>query len=82
MIWTCAQLIHFFSTNFTLKAGMVIITGTPSGTAWSVDKELGGKYTPQPGMVAATRYCLPGDMVESEIEGIGILRNPIKAYGA
>jgi 2-keto-4-pentenoate hydratase/2-oxohepta-3-ene-1,7-dioic acid hydratase in catechol pathway len=28
MIWTCADLIHFFSTNFTLKPGMVIITGT------------------------------------------------------
>jgi 2-keto-4-pentenoate hydratase/2-oxohepta-3-ene-1,7-dioic acid hydratase in catechol pathway len=82
MIWSCAQLVHFFSTNFTLKPGMVIITGTPSGTAWSVDKELGGKYTPQPGMVAATRYCLPGDVVESEIEGIGILRNPMKAYAA
>ena len=82
MIWNCAQLVHFFSTNFTLKPGMVIITGTPSGTAWSVDKELGGKYTPQPGMVAATRYCLPGDVVESEIEKIGILRNPIKAYAA
>ena len=82
MIWSCAQLIHFFSTNFTLKPGMVIITGTPSGTAWSVDKELGGKFTPQPGLVAATRYCLPGDIVESEIEKIGILRNPIKAYSA
>lgn len=82
MIWSCAQLVHFFSTNFTLKPGMVIITGTPSGTAWSVDKELGGKYTPQPGMVAATRYCLPGDVVESEIERIGILRNPMKAYAA
>jgi len=80
MIWTCAQLIHFFSTNFTLKPGMVIITGTPSGTAWSVDKELGGKYSPQPGLVAATRYCLPGDVIESEIERIGILKNPIKAY--
>jgi 2-keto-4-pentenoate hydratase/2-oxohepta-3-ene-1,7-dioic acid hydratase in catechol pathway len=27
MIWTCADLIHFFSINFTLKPGMVIITG-------------------------------------------------------
>jgi len=80
MIWSCAQLIHFFSTNFTLKPGMVIITGTPSGTAWSVDKELGGKFTAQPGLVPATRYCLPGDVIESEIERIGVLRNPIKAY--
>jgi len=77
MIWTCADLIHFFSINFTLKPGMVIITGTPAGTAWSVDKELGGNWVPAPGLVAATRYCLPGDVIESEIEKIGVLRNTI-----
>ena len=77
MIWSCAQLIHFFSINFTLRPGMVIITGTPAGTAWSTDASLGGKWQPEPGLVAATRYCLPGDMVESEVEKIGILRNPV-----
>ena len=77
MIWTCAELIHFFSRNFTLKPGMVIITGTPAGTAWSSDKELGGKGVHQPGLVAATRYCLPGDIVECEVEKIGVLRNPV-----
>jgi len=80
MIWSCADLIHFFSFNFTLKPGMVILTGTPAGTAWSVDKELGGNWTPAPGLVAATRYCLPGDVVESEIDAIGVLKNPIVAY--
>jgi 2-keto-4-pentenoate hydratase/2-oxohepta-3-ene-1,7-dioic acid hydratase in catechol pathway len=83
MIWTCAELIHFFSRNFTLKPGMVIITGTPAGTAWSADKELGGKGVTQPGLVPATRYCLPGDIVECEVEKIGVLRNPIaRADGA
>jgi 2-keto-4-pentenoate hydratase/2-oxohepta-3-ene-1,7-dioic acid hydratase in catechol pathway len=77
MIWTCAELIHFFSRNFTLRPGMVIITGTPAGTAWSADKELGGKGVMQPGLVPATRYCLPGDIVECEVEKIGVLRNPI-----
>jgi 2-keto-4-pentenoate hydratase/2-oxohepta-3-ene-1,7-dioic acid hydratase in catechol pathway len=77
MIWTCAELIHFFSRNFTLKPGMVIITGTPAGTAWSADKELGGKGVTQPGLVPATRYCLPGDIVECEVEKIGVLRNPV-----
>ena len=77
MIWSCAELIHFFSRNFTLKPGMVIITGTPAGTAWSADKELGGKGVTQPGLVPATRYCLPGDVVECEVEGIGVLRNPV-----
>jgi len=77
MIWTCAELIHFFSINFTLKPGMVIITGTPAGTAWSTDQELGGKWRSLPGLVPATRYCEPGDIVESEVERIGILRNSI-----
>ena len=77
MIWSCAQLIHFFSINFTLRPGMVIITGTPAGTAWSTDASLGGKWQPEPGLVAAARYCLPGDVVESEVEKIGILRNPV-----
>jgi 2-keto-4-pentenoate hydratase/2-oxohepta-3-ene-1,7-dioic acid hydratase in catechol pathway len=80
MIWSCADLVHFFSFNFTLKPGMVILTGTPAGTAWSADKELGGNWTPAPGLVAATRYCLPGDQVESEIDAIGVLKNPIAAY--
>ncbi len=78
MIWSCAQLIAFFSVNFTLRPGMVIITGTPAGTAWSTDRELGGKWQGQEGLVAATRYCLPGDRIESGIEGIGILRNTVQ----
>jgi 2-keto-4-pentenoate hydratase/2-oxohepta-3-ene-1,7-dioic acid hydratase in catechol pathway len=82
MIWTCAELIHFFSRNFTLRPGMVIITGTPAGTAWSVDKELGGKGVTPPGLVPATRYCLPGDIVECEVEKIGTLRNPVAQAGA
>ncbi|MEL0322523.1 MAG: fumarylacetoacetate hydrolase family protein, partial [Gammaproteobacteria bacterium] len=68
MIWTCAELIHFFSINFTLKPGMVILTGTPAGTAWSNDPTLGGKWSSNdPDLVPATRYCEPGDVVESSI---------------
>ena len=81
MIWSCADLVHFFSVNFTLRPGMVILTGTPAGTAWSTDAELGGSWHPAPGLVAATRYCEPGDVVESEIEGIGVLRNPVASAG-
>jgi 2-keto-4-pentenoate hydratase/2-oxohepta-3-ene-1,7-dioic acid hydratase in catechol pathway len=82
MIWTCAELVHFFSINLTLKPGMVIITGTPAGTAWSVDKELGGNWSPpeqtdgEP-VVPAKGYNQPGDRIESEIEGIGVLRNTV-----
>jgi len=77
MIWSCADLVHFFSINFTLRPGMVILTGTPAGTAWSTDAELGGKWQGQEGLVAATRYCLPGDIVENEIDRIGVLRNTV-----
>jgi 2-keto-4-pentenoate hydratase/2-oxohepta-3-ene-1,7-dioic acid hydratase in catechol pathway len=77
MIWSCAELIHFFSISFTLKPGFCIITGTPAGTAWSTDPELGGTWQAQPGLVPAQRYCLPGDVVESELETIGVLRNPV-----
>jgi 2-keto-4-pentenoate hydratase/2-oxohepta-3-ene-1,7-dioic acid hydratase in catechol pathway len=57
---------------------MVIITGTPAGTAWSADRELGGRWQPKEGLVAAARYFLPGDIVECEIERIGTLRNSVR----
>ncbi len=77
MIWSCAELIHFFSINLTLKPGMMIITGTPAGTAWSTDTELGGKWQGLPGLVPAKRYCQAGDVIESELERIGVLRNVV-----
>jgi 2-keto-4-pentenoate hydratase/2-oxohepta-3-ene-1,7-dioic acid hydratase in catechol pathway len=77
MIFSCADLIHFFSIGSTLKPGMVIITGTPGGTAWSNDPDLGGKWQALPGLVRATRYCLPGDIIECEVEKIGVLRNTV-----
>ncbi len=79
MIWSCAELVHFFSDNFTLRPGMVIITGTPAGTAWSQDRELGGSGKTPPGCVPAKGYCAPGDVVECEVERIGVLRNPVVA---
>jgi 2-keto-4-pentenoate hydratase/2-oxohepta-3-ene-1,7-dioic acid hydratase in catechol pathway len=81
MIWSCAELIHFFSTNLTLQPGMVIITGTPGGTAWSTDAELGGRWIGaaegEEVLVPAQGYCRPGDVVECELERIGILRNTV-----
>lgn len=80
MIWSCAELIHFFSVNLTLRPGMVIITGTPGGTAWSVDPELGGKWIGGDGsesLTPATRYLMPGDRIECEMENIGVLVNSV-----
>jgi 2-keto-4-pentenoate hydratase/2-oxohepta-3-ene-1,7-dioic acid hydratase in catechol pathway len=63
MIFDIPQLIAYASTIFTLSPGDVIVTGTPAGVGFS-------RKPP--------RYMAPGDVVEVEIEGIGVLRNPIE----
>jgi 2-keto-4-pentenoate hydratase/2-oxohepta-3-ene-1,7-dioic acid hydratase in catechol pathway len=60
---TIAEIISHYSP-MGYSAGDVISTGTVSGVAgFSED--------------AASLYLRPGDVVEAEIEGIGVLRNPI-----
>jgi 2-keto-4-pentenoate hydratase/2-oxohepta-3-ene-1,7-dioic acid hydratase in catechol pathway len=81
MIWTCAQLVEFFSTFVTLQPGTVISTGTPGGTAWGTDAELGGKKPMRKDVVTAKGYLQPGDLVACEIAGIGRLENRIVAAG-
>ena len=62
MIFDVPSLIEFLSGDTTLSVGTVILTGTPSG--------VGVGRTPP-------RWLKPGDRVEIEVEGIGILSNPI-----
>jgi len=62
MIFPVATIIEWLSKGMTLEAGDVIATGTPSG--------VGMGRTPQ-------EFLQQGDMVETEIEGIGTLRNRI-----
>ncbi len=64
MIFDIPTLINYASTIFTLVPGDVIATGTPAGVGWSRKPPL---------------VMRAGDVVEVEIEGIGILRNPIAA---
>jgi 2-keto-4-pentenoate hydratase/2-oxohepta-3-ene-1,7-dioic acid hydratase in catechol pathway len=64
MVFTVAQLISFISTATTLLPGDLIITGTPGG--------VGIGRTPE-------RYLATGDVVEVEIDGIGVLRNEVRA---
>ncbi len=64
MIFSIPKLISYASTIFTLAPGDVIITGTPSGVGFS-------RKPP--------RFLKPGDVVEVEIERIGILKNPVVA---
>lgn len=62
MIFSVAELLAFCSASFTLEPGDVVLTGTPWGC---------GEFM-QP-----RRSLAPGDLVETEIDGIGTLRNPV-----
>jgi 2-keto-4-pentenoate hydratase/2-oxohepta-3-ene-1,7-dioic acid hydratase in catechol pathway len=77
MIWGVAELIHFFSTFLTLQPGWVISTGTPGGTAWAADPELGGRPYERPDLVRASGYLQAGDQVVCRVETIGELHNQI-----
>ena len=77
MIWGVSELVHFFSTFLTLQPGWVISTGTPGGTAWAADPELGGRPYERPDLVRASGYLQAGDQVVCRIETIGKLQNQI-----
>jgi 2-keto-4-pentenoate hydratase/2-oxohepta-3-ene-1,7-dioic acid hydratase in catechol pathway len=76
MIWDVATLVSFFSDFYTLQPGVLIETGTPGGTAWATDPEIGGKPYERDDVKRAG-YLEPGDVVTVEIDGIGSLTNPI-----
>lgn len=62
MIFPVRSLISELSRGTTLLAGTLILTGTPSG--------VGVARTPP-------SFLRHGDVVEIEIEGVGILTNPV-----
>ena len=62
LIFDCYALIEFLSTAFTLEAGDVILTGTPSGVG----------FAQQP-----PAQLVPGDRVRVEIEGLGAIENEV-----
>jgi len=64
MIWSIPQLVAYFS-QATLEPGDIISTGTPAGVA-------AGRKPHE-----APWYLVPGDVIESEVQGIGVLRNKI-----
>ena len=60
MIFPVAELVAYLSRVCTLEPGDLIFTGTPAG--------VGAVRQPR-------RYLAAGELIESEIEGIGTLRN-------
>lgn len=62
MIYGISSIIALLSQGLTLEAGDIIATGTPSGVGFA-------RKPPE--------YLQPGDIMETEIDGIGTLRNPV-----
>ncbi len=62
LIFKVADLVSYISRVMTLEIGDVIATGTPGGVGFARNPQV---------------FMKPGDVVEIEIEGIGILRNPV-----
>jgi 2-keto-4-pentenoate hydratase/2-oxohepta-3-ene-1,7-dioic acid hydratase in catechol pathway len=65
MIFSVAQIIAHVSRAITLEPGDLIATGTPAGV---------GAFRKPPVFLA------PGDEVTIEIEGVGALTNPVRAW--
>jgi 2,4-diketo-3-deoxy-L-fuconate hydrolase len=64
LIFRIPYLIAFISRHLTLMPGDVISTGTPSGVGFAC----------QP-----PRLLQPGDVIEVGVDGVGVLRNPVRA---
>jgi len=65
MIYGISEIIADLSQGMTLKAGTIISTGTPKGTAMEGEKPV---------------FLRPGDVVACTIQGIGILTNTMVDY--
>ena len=63
LISSIPEIISFVSRMLTLVPGTVIATGTPGGTGWGNDPELGGTGRVPDG-VATPSYLRPGQVVE------------------
>jgi 2-keto-4-pentenoate hydratase/2-oxohepta-3-ene-1,7-dioic acid hydratase in catechol pathway len=63
MMFPVAETLVYVTQGMTLEPGDVLVTGTPSG--------VGHARKPPVWMKA-------GDVAEIEIEGVGLLRNPIE----
>jgi len=66
MVFGVANLIAFLSQGITLLPGDLIATGTPFGVGLGMKPPV---------------YLKDGDICEAEVEGIGVIRNRVRAVG-
>jgi 2-keto-4-pentenoate hydratase/2-oxohepta-3-ene-1,7-dioic acid hydratase in catechol pathway len=66
-IFPVDELVAYVSQVCTLEPGDLIYTGTPPGVGFARKPPV---------------FLKPGDVAEVEIEGLGVLRNPVVAEGA
>jgi 2-keto-4-pentenoate hydratase/2-oxohepta-3-ene-1,7-dioic acid hydratase in catechol pathway len=79
MLLSVAQVVSYLSEGYRLRPGDLIAMGTPGALKPQPDdvegRDLSRQYGPfpTPGLV----HMRAGDSVEIEIDGLGVLRNPI-----
>jgi 2-keto-4-pentenoate hydratase/2-oxohepta-3-ene-1,7-dioic acid hydratase in catechol pathway len=88
MLFSVEQVINYLSIGYTLQPGDVIAMGTSGALAPAPDDTAGNDLALQvagaPGtgrgnQIPGKVHMQPGDVVEVEITGLGVLRNPIVA---
>jgi acylpyruvate hydrolase len=64
LVFGVARLIEYYSQFYIFKPGDIITTGSPSGVGFGRNPKL---------------FMKAGDVIEVEVEGVGVLSNPVRA---
>jgi len=62
LVFSVVQLIEYYSQFYLFRPGDVITTGSPSGVGYGRNPKV---------------FMKAGDVVEVEVQGVGVLRNPL-----
>ncbi len=65
LVFDVPTVIEYFSRFYKLRANDIITTGSPSGVGYGRNPKL---------------FMKAGDVIEVEVEGIGVLRNPVVSH--
>ncbi len=67
MMYTFGATLEFLSKYITMNPGDIILSGTGAGTAIESGRD-------------GDRWLRPGDVIEAEVEGVGVLRNRVAEW--